>query len=69
MQSQLAEETFNLGITELDKGNVEVGQELAQDALNFYEQVFGSVHPEAASHYHTLGISAFYVLRRLEPSY
>ncbi|KAK4706107.1 protein TIF31, partial [Phenoliferia sp. Uapishka_3] len=55
-KSQLAEETFAAGTAALDKGSFELGQEMVQDALNFYEQVFGSVHQEAASRFHTLGI-------------
>ncbi|KAL8280766.1 hypothetical protein RQP46_006770 [Phenoliferia psychrophenolica] len=55
-KSQLADETFAAGTVALDKGNYELGQEIIQDALNFYEQIFGAIHPEAASHFHTLGI-------------
>ena len=54
----LADETFAAGTAALDKGQYELGQEIIQDALNFYEQVFGAVHPESAAHFHTLGISA-----------
>ena len=57
LQSALADETFAAGTVALDKGQHDLGQEIVQDAINFYEQVFGAVHPEAASKFHTLGIS------------
>ena len=36
------------------RGNIEHGEAFISDALNFYEQIFGSVHPELAEAYRIL---------------
>lgn len=56
-QSAIADELFANGVSSFEKGNYEFGQELIQDALAFYEQIFGGVHSETSSQFHTLGIS------------
>lgn len=60
LQSTLAEENFNAGYQTLGEGNIDLGQDLIQDALTLYEQVFGAVHPEAAARYHSLGLCQFF---------
>lgn len=41
----------------MTEGNIELGQDLIQDSLQLCEQIFGSVHAEAASKYHSAGLS------------
>lgn len=36
------------------RGNIDLGEAFISDALNFHEQIFGSVHPEMAEAYRTL---------------
>ncbi len=65
LQSSLVDDAFAAGTKALSEGKIELGQELVQDALQLSEQVFGSVHGESASKYHTLGLGAFWILGTL----
>ncbi|KAM0748930.1 hypothetical protein T439DRAFT_303695 [Meredithblackwellia eburnea MCA 4105] len=55
-KSSVAEDTYAHGTNSMEKGEFLIGQELVQDALNFFEQVYGSVHVESASRFHNLGL-------------
>ncbi|GAA5956329.1 hypothetical protein JCM3765_005630 [Sporobolomyces pararoseus] len=55
-KSALIDERFTQGSRALSEGYVEAGEQLANEALHFCEQVFGTVHPEAATKYHSLGL-------------
>ncbi|KAI5475665.1 eukaryotic translation initiation factor 3 subunit CLU1/TIF31 [Pseudohyphozyma bogoriensis] len=54
--SDLADDQFAIGYQQLAEGKIELGAELIQDAFTLYEQIFGSVHPEAAQRYHRIGL-------------
>lgn len=41
----------------MSEGNTDLGQDLIHDSLQLCEQIFGSIHAEAASKYHSLGLS------------
>lgn len=56
VQSALVDERFTQGSRALSEGYVEAGEQLANEALHYCEQVFGTVHPEAAHKYHALGL-------------
>lgn len=62
----MADESFTLGQRALNEGQIELGTEQVQDGLQFCEQVFGGVHPEASTKYHNLGIGE-YKASRLPP--
>lgn len=55
-RSALAEENFHSGHRYMMEGQIELGQDMMNDALSLYEQVFGTVHPESAARYHALGV-------------
>ncbi|GAA5840578.1 hypothetical protein JCM3766R1_000700 [Sporobolomyces carnicolor] len=55
-KSALIDERFAQGSRALSEGYVEIGEQLANEALHYCEQVFGTVHPEAANKYHALGL-------------
>lgn len=55
-QSTLVDERFAQGSRLLSDGYVEAGEQISNEALHLCEQVFGAVHPEAASKYHALGL-------------
>ncbi|GAA5828024.1 hypothetical protein JCM11251_005695 [Rhodosporidiobolus azoricus] len=55
-KSTLVDETFNHGQRAISEGQVEIGEQVVNDALQLCEQVFGAVHPEQAQKYHSLGI-------------
>ena len=56
-QSGLSDDNFVAGNRAMTEGNIELGQDLIQDSLQLCEQIFGSVHAEAASKYHSAGLS------------
>lgn len=56
-KSSLADEAFFAGQRQLNEDNIEVGMDLVQDGVQLTDQIFGAVHPEAATKYHQLGIT------------
>lgn len=50
-QSVYSESLFDQGRLAFSHGQLELGQELMQDALQYHEQIFGAIHPEMADHY------------------
>lgn len=54
LQSAMAEDLFERGQMFYLRGNIDHGEAFVGDALNFYEQIFGAVHPEMAEAYRTL---------------
>ena len=56
-KSALADEAFFAGQRQLNEDNIEVGMDLVQDGVQLTDQIFGAVHPEAATKYHQLGIT------------
>jgi protein TIF31 len=57
LQSSLADDLFEQGSQQIGQGNIAIGEGLVSDAINYYEQIFGSVHPELANRYHELAVS------------
>ncbi|KAH9825328.1 clustered mitochondria-domain-containing protein [Melampsora americana] len=55
-RSTVADELYAEGRKAFNAGHIGLGQELCNDALTTYEQVFGSVHPEMCRHWHSLAI-------------
>ncbi|EGG05808.1 uncharacterized protein MELLADRAFT_36501 [Melampsora larici-populina 98AG31] len=55
-RSSVADELYAEGRKAFHAGHIGLGQELCNDALTTYEQVFGSVHPEMCRHWHSLAI-------------
>ncbi|GAA5923672.1 translation initiation factor 3 subunit CLU1 [Sporobolomyces koalae] len=55
-KSALVEERFAQGQRALSEAYVEAGEQLTNEALSYCDQVFGTVHPEAASKCHSLGL-------------
>lgn len=52
----MAEEVFEQGSRHISQGSLAIGESLATDALAYYEQIFGQVHPELAIRYHELAV-------------
>lgn len=55
-RSSVADELYADGRKAFASGDVAIGQELCNDALATYEQVFGTIHPEMCRHWHSLAI-------------
>ena len=53
----MADDLFENGSQQLTQGNIQLGESMVSDAINYYEQIFGSVHPELANRYHELAVS------------
>ena len=47
---------FEQGNRHVSQGNLAIGEGLVTDALAYYEQIFGQVHPELAVKYHELAV-------------
>ncbi|GAA5974362.1 hypothetical protein JCM11641_005234 [Rhodosporidiobolus odoratus] len=56
-KSSLVDEMFSQGLRAIQEGQVEMGEAITNEALHFCEQVYGAVHSEQATKYHSLGIA------------
>lgn len=51
----MVEDLLERGQVYFMRGNVELGEAFANDALNMYDQIFGAIHPEMAEAYRSIG--------------
>ncbi|GJN91930.1 hypothetical protein Rhopal_004955-T1 [Rhodotorula paludigena] len=64
-RSAVVDDAFTQGSRALAEGSTEVGEALIMESLHLCEQVFGAVHPEAATKYHQLGILWYNLAQRI----